>query len=483
MKGVVRRLLMIAAGAAFIFCIGMTAGSSHTEAASALKIRINKQQNCVTIYKLDDKGKYKPYKAMVCSVGTATPLGNFSLKEKIRWHTLEGPVYGQYCTRITGHILFHSVWYYENGNPATLSNAQYNRLGSVASHGCVRLSVRDAKWIYTYCPSGTPVEIYNSKDPGPLGKPDAIKLPEGTGWDPTDDTNPANPYNNKKPSIKLVKGGKDILYNSKFKLLDTVTVKNTTGFDASDKVSYTIAYKAPGKKYKRVKKINTKKTGLYRVKYKLTDEIGRKASLTVKYKVHRKIMLKSVTLNKSKAYLYLGGSDSQTSCKIKLSKCTPSNASIKTLKFTSSDTSVAKVDSKGKVTAVAPGTAVIRAAATDGSGIVKECTVYVRKFAESFTVTADKSTIDAGETVKLACMLLPAGATGKGTLAYTFASSDTQVAAVDAQGNVTGISQGTAVITVTADNASASGEALMAQIVITVNNPQTDVSTSALTIQ
>lgn len=117
----------------------------------------------------------------------------------------------------------------------------------------------------------------------------------------------ANPYNKKKPSIKLVKGSKNILYNSKFKLLDTVTVKNTTGFDASDKVTYTITYKAPGKKYKRVKKINTKNTGLYKVKYKLTDEIGRKASLTVKYRVQRKIMLTSVTLNKSKANLYLGG--------------------------------------------------------------------------------------------------------------------------------------------------------------------------------
>ncbi len=483
MKCVVRKMLMTIATVAFIFCIGVLADTSTAEAASTFKIRINKQQNCVTIYKLDDKGKYKPYKAMVCSVGNATPIGTFSLKEKIRWHTLDGPVYGQYCTRITGHILFHSVWYYVNGNPATLSNAQYNRLGTVASHGCVRLCVRDARWIYTYCPSGTPVEIYNSKDPGPLGKPDAIKLPEGTGWDPTDDTNPNNPYNKKKPSIKLIKGKKDILYNSKFKLLKTIKVKNTTGFDASDKVTYTIKYKAPGKKYKKVKKINTKKTGLYRVKFKLTDEIGRKASLTVKYKVHRKIMMTSVTLNKSTAYLYLGGSESQTTCRIKLKKCTPSDASIKTLAFSSSDTSVAKVASNGKVTAVAPGTAVIRAAATDGSGIVKECVVHVRKYATGLSITSDKSVINIGETARLTCTLLPAGATGKETLTYTYASSDTRVATVDAQGNVTGAGQGTAVITITAHNATSGGEALTSQVTITVNGPQTDASTSALTVQ
>lgn len=77
------------------------------------------------------------------------------------------------------------------------------------------------------------------------------------------------------------------------------------------------------------------------------------------------------------------------------------------------------------------------------------------------------------ETAKLLCTLLPAGATGKGTLAYTYTSSAPQVAAVDAQGNVTGISAGTAVITVTAYNASASGAPLTAQIIITVNDTQT----------
>ena len=165
----------------FILGLGCFATSQKAEAASPYKIRINKQQNTVTIYKKNSEGDFEPFKAMVCSTGGATPLGTFSLKEKIRWHILDGPVYGQYCTRITGHILFHSVWYHVNGNPATLSNTQYNKLGTVASHGCIRLTVRDSKWIYDNIPSGTSVEIYNSKDPGPLGKPVAIKLPAGTG--------------------------------------------------------------------------------------------------------------------------------------------------------------------------------------------------------------------------------------------------------------------------------------------------------------
>ena len=108
----------------FVMIAGVFINTSDSEAASVYRIKINKQQNCVTIYKINSKGEYKPYKAMICSVGSATPYGTFGLKEKIRWHELEGPVYGQYCSRITGHILFHSVWYYQNGNPATLSNTQ-----------------------------------------------------------------------------------------------------------------------------------------------------------------------------------------------------------------------------------------------------------------------------------------------------------------------------------------------------------------------
>ena len=55
--------------------------------------------------------------------------------------------------------------------------------------GCVRLTTEDAKWIADNCPSGTSVEIYDDEDPGPLGKPEAVKIDADDvkrGWDPTD---------------------------------------------------------------------------------------------------------------------------------------------------------------------------------------------------------------------------------------------------------------------------------------------------------
>lgn len=154
-------------------------------------IKINRQQNVVTVYKKDDSDEYTiPVRAILCSTGlyNATPKGVFHLSNKYIWRELNGGVYGQYASRITGGVLFHSVPY-SSKNKATLYWDKYNKLGQQASMGCVRLTVEDAKWIYDNCPSGTAVEVYDSDDPGPLGKPETVKLDKDNankGWDPTD---------------------------------------------------------------------------------------------------------------------------------------------------------------------------------------------------------------------------------------------------------------------------------------------------------
>lgn len=160
-------------------------------------IKINNTANVVTIYSKDDSGEYTvPCKAMVCSTGIATPKsGVYSMSGKYRWLALFGGVYGQYCSRITGHILFHSVPYFEK-SPDTLEYEEYDKLGTSASAGCVRLKVEDAKWIYENCTSGTYVEFYSSQDVGPLGKPSAQKISSNEtcrNWDPTDVTS-GNPW-------------------------------------------------------------------------------------------------------------------------------------------------------------------------------------------------------------------------------------------------------------------------------------------------
>ncbi|MFT4143580.1 MAG: L,D-transpeptidase, partial [Mobilitalea sp.] len=167
-------------------------------------IKVNRSHNTVTVYEQDKNGVYNvPIKAMLCSVGlsgTPTKVGTFRTMAKYRWKLLMGDVWGQYSTRIVGGILFHSVYYYSM-NPQTLATNQFNKLGRAASHGCIRLSVADAKWIYDNCDVGTTVTIYDDpKSPGPLGKPEAIKISGNLRWDPTD-PNPENPYNKLQPVI------------------------------------------------------------------------------------------------------------------------------------------------------------------------------------------------------------------------------------------------------------------------------------------
>ena len=154
---------------------------------ASYEIRINKQQNCITVYTQDGNNGYiTPVVSFVCSTGYATPVGTFYTPARFRWLELMGPCWGQWCTQIVDDFLFHSVYYNSYNNNMTLAVGEYNKLGTTASHGCVRLTAGDAKWIYDNCKLRTKVVIYNSSYAGPLGKPSARKLSSYHTWDPTD---------------------------------------------------------------------------------------------------------------------------------------------------------------------------------------------------------------------------------------------------------------------------------------------------------
>lgn len=166
-------------------------------------IKVNYKAQVVNVYTYDKKGKYTvPVKAFVCSTGTETPTsGVYRIPAKIQWCFMFGDVYAHYCTQIVGNILFHSVPYLKKSND-TLEYWAYDKLGTKASMGCIRLTTRDAKWIFDNVSYGTQVEFYASSNPGPLGKPTAKKISNAPGklknWDPTD-PDPKNPWHTYKP--------------------------------------------------------------------------------------------------------------------------------------------------------------------------------------------------------------------------------------------------------------------------------------------
>ncbi len=257
-----RNRILISVLCCFLFAVSLfTFNKGEVQAAGNYTLQVNKATNVVTVFRSDGT----PERAFVCSVGSATPIGTFYTPNKYRWHELDGPSYGQYCTRIVAGYLFHSVWYYRNGDLASQSYVQYNKLGTTASHGCVRLTVADAKWIYDNCPLGTKVTIiYGSSANDPLGKPAAIKVPNvREGWDPTD-PNPANPYSAAMPSIDVSGASQTVSYGSDFNPLNGITAKDSLGNDISGKLAYAGS-------------VDTKKLGDYKITYRVTDALGRTA--------------------------------------------------------------------------------------------------------------------------------------------------------------------------------------------------------------
>ena len=130
----------------------------------AFHIVVDVNNQVVIVYGRDENGDYtQVVREMICSSGTKknpSSLGDFTLNgRKTKWCYF--PAWGDYArywTQITPSIAFHSVIYMKV-NVMSLSVKSYKALGSRASHGCIRLLVSDAKWIYDNVDAGTVVTI------------------------------------------------------------------------------------------------------------------------------------------------------------------------------------------------------------------------------------------------------------------------------------------------------------------------------------
>ena len=131
---------------------------------------------------------------------------------------------------------------------------------------------------------------------------------------------------------------------------------------------------------------------------------------------------------------------------------TPSDATNRAVRFTTSNSRVATVSASGKITAVGGGTAKITATAGGKSAV---CTVSVNVKQTGITVSGSKDkTVGESASIKLTTAKVPADATD--SYAVSWSSSDSSVAAVSNDGTVTGVKLGKAVITATSNGWTAS---------------------------
>ncbi|WP_417147159.1 L,D-transpeptidase family protein [Paratractidigestivibacter faecalis] len=111
---------------------------------------------CRTAIYYGHHGAWRPVKELICSTGapaTPTVTGEFTVTGK--GYSFGNGFTCYYYTQFYGDYLYHSVLYYQNS-----FRVMDGRLGMHLSHGCVRLDIDNAKWIYDNIPYGTKVVIW-----------------------------------------------------------------------------------------------------------------------------------------------------------------------------------------------------------------------------------------------------------------------------------------------------------------------------------
>jgi uncharacterized protein YjdB len=171
-----------------------------------------------------------------------------------------------------------------------------------------------------------------------------------------------------------------------------------------------------------------------------TKDGGKTASCSVTVKP---VAVSSVTLDKESLSLKIGETYSL------IATVLPESAANKKVSWSSSNKSVATVDETGKVIAAGVGSAKITVTTEDG-GKTASCSVSVSSISVT-GVSLNKTSLSLtiGSTEQLIATVAPSNATNQNV---TWSSSNSSVATVDSNGNVSAIKVGTAIITATTED-------------------------------
>ena len=156
-----------------------------------------------------------------------------------------------------------------------------------------------------------------------------------------------------------------------------------------------------------------------------------------------RIEVSSVELDKTSIRINVGNMETL------VATVKPDNATDKTVTWTSSDNATVTVDEAGKITGIKEGTATITAKASNKTA---ECKVSVCIPVSSVELDKAELALKPGETTTLTATVKPDNATNK---TVTWSSSDSGIASVDETGKVIAITEGTATITVKAEEKTA----------------------------
>ena len=156
----------------------------------------------------------------------------------------------------------------------------------------------------------------------------------------------------------------------------------------------------------------------------------------------------------------------------------PADADNPDVIWTSSNTNIAAVSSKGQVTAVNEGSCVITATCKDNASISASCTIVVGTPVTSVALAPNRASMNTGETILITASVLPTNASNKGII-WSWKSED-GASIILTNGAVKAMKAGT--VTVTAKAADNSGKEAYCTITITGTAIATPTPTPAPTV-
>ena len=251
---------------------------------------------------------------------------------------------------------------------------------------------------------------------------------------------------NADPSVKLdyrvlvIQPVKKIAVTASNKTVDIgKTVELTAEYTPEDASIKSVVWSSANEKIATVDGngvVTGVKRGDVRIFATAVDGSGAKSYITLKVVQPAE----SITLSKSEISLYVG---KRTTLKATVM---PKNTDNKHVEWESTDESIAKVDSQGRITAVKRGTCDIICTSKSNEEASARATVNVLQPVKS--IKADNApVVYVDETGKITWTVEPADASNP---AVSLKSSDERILKVDADGTITGVKAGEAYVTISA---------------------------------
>lgn len=241
-------------------------------------------------------------------------------------------------------------------------------------------------------------------------------------------------YTTTKPCLSIDKTNIDIKLGNNLSNTNEIVAKASTG----GKINYSSSNSkiATIDKYG---KITAKSRGVCSVKATLNADS--KVYRTCKVNVTQQV----TKLKLNKTSIAIADQTQATSLKLAVY---PTNANNKKITWTSSNKKIVTVNTSGKLSVKNKGNCTIKCSTTDGSKINTNCKISVKSIIPTKITIKDEYYLNLGKKTKLKYSIYPTNTTYK---KVTYTSSNTKIASVDNNGNVTAKKEGECIITISSN--------------------------------